>query len=202
MALKTLFLDVGGVLLTDGWDHAARCRAAESFGLDYAGLEERHSLTFDTYELGKISLDTYLDRVIFHEPRPFFREQFRQYMFEQSQPYPEVIDLARLISRDGLRIGVISNEGRELATYRTNRFGLAEFVDTFIYSSFVHLRKPDEDIFLMALDVAQTPAEQAIYVDDRAMFADVAGSLGMHAIHHTGYESTLAALKRMGLGGP
>ena len=200
LPVKALFLDVGGVLLTNGWDHVMRGRAADVFRLDYDQLDERHGLTFDIYETGKISLDTYLDQVVFHEPRSFSKEQFRQFMFEQSQAHPDMIALARSIGeRYGLKVGVISNEGRELAMHRTHRFALDGFVQVFVYSSFVQFRKPDEDIYRVALDISQTPAEQAVYIEDRAMFADVASGLGMRAIHHTSYEATRLALEQVGL---
>lgn len=199
-SITTLFLDVGGVLGTNGWDRGARERAAEKFQLDRAEVDERHHLTFDTYEEGKLSLDEYLNRVIFYEPRPFSREDFKAFMFDQSQPFPEMIDLVcSLKERHHLKVAVVSNEGRELMTYRIPKFGLAGFVDFFIVSSFVHFRKPDADIFCIALDIAQTPADQVAYIDDRPMFVEVARGLGLEGIRHTGYESTRAALAALGL---
>ncbi|HTZ18550.1 MAG TPA: hypothetical protein VMB78_08945, partial [Dissulfurispiraceae bacterium] len=91
--ITTLFLDVGGVLLTNGWDRSMRRRAAELFSLDYAEMDERHHLTFDTYEQGKLSLETYLNRVVFYEKRSFTMDEFRKFMFEQSKPFPEMIDM-------------------------------------------------------------------------------------------------------------
>ncbi len=199
-SITTLFLDVGGVLGTNGWDRGARERAAERFHLDRAEVDERHHLTFDTYEEGKLSLDEYLNRVIFYEPRPFTREEFKTFMFAESQPFPKMIDLVRnLKMRHHLKVAVVSNEGRELMTHRIRKFGLIEFVDFFIVSSFVHFRKPDADIFCIALDIAQTPAEQVAYIEDRPMFVDVARSLGIEGIRHTDFESTCTALARLGL---
>ncbi len=198
--ITTIFTDLGGVILTNGWDREMRRRAAEVCDLDYDEMNERHHLTFDTYETGKISLDTYLDRVIFYEPRPFSRDRFRRYMFEQSQPYPEMLTLFRALSgRDGVRMAAVSNEGRELAVHRLRTFGLTEFISVFVVSSFVHLRKPDEDIYRFALDIAQASPEQVVYAEDRLMFATVAHGLGLNCIHHTGYESTRAALAELGL---
>jgi putative hydrolase of the HAD superfamily len=198
--VTTLFLDVGGVLLTNGWDRHARERAAAKFELDHSEMDERHHLTFDTYEEGKLSLDEYLDRVVWYEPRQLSRAEFKAFMFAQSQPYPEMLQLVRrLKERHHLKVAVVSNEGRELTTHRIRTFGLAEFVDFFIVSSFVHFRKPDADIFRMALDIAQVPPEQVAYVEDRQMFVDVAISLGLRGIHHTNSESTSAALAELGL---
>lgn len=200
--IDTLFLDVGGVLGTNGWDHRARSQAAETFGLDPADMNERHHLTFDTYEVGKLSLDDYLERLVFHKPRSFTPEEFRAFMWNWSQPYDDMIDLIRgLKARHSLKVAVVSNEGRELAEHRVEAFGLRSFVDFFIFSSFVHFRKPDADIFRLALDVAQTPPERVLYLDDREMFVEVARELGIDGLRHTGFESTRAALAARGLTG-
>ncbi len=198
--ISTLFLDVGGVLGTNGWDHTIRRRAAAAFGLDQAEMDERHHLTFDTYESGKLSLDDYLDRIVFYEPRPFTRQDFRAFMMAQSQPFDDMIALiSELKARHGLKVAVVSNEGRELAVHRVEAFGLRAFVDFFIFSAFVHFRKPDADIFRLALDVAQVPAERVIYIDDRPLFVQVARGLGIQGVHHEGYESTRAALGGLGI---
>ncbi len=198
--ITALFLDVGGVLLTNGWDHKMREKACQAFHLDYAEMNERHHLTFDTYEEGKLSLDEYLNRLMFYEPRPFTREEFKAYMFAQSQPFPEMIELVHKIkTRYGLKVAVISNEGRELAEHRIKTFNLGSIVDFYIFSCFVHFRKPDKDIFCIATDIAQVPPNQGVYIEDRPMFVNVAEGLGLHGLHHTGYESTKAALAAMGL---
>ncbi len=195
-----LFLDVGGVLLTNAWDRPRRKLAADTFGLDYDEMDERHHLTFDTFEEGKLSLDEYLDRVVFYQERPFPREKFKEFMFAQSQPYPDMIELVRkLKAHYGLKVAVVSNEGRELMVYRIQKFRLAEFVDFFVASSFVHFRKPDADIYHIALDIAQVPPAQMAYIEDRAMFVEVAQDLGLRGIHHTGYAATVKALEELGL---
>ncbi len=198
--VTTLFLDIGGVLLTNGWDHNARRRAAKTFELDYMEMDERHHLTFDTYEEGKLTLDEYLDRVVFFEERLFSRDEFRSFMFAQSQPYPEMIELVRILkARYNLKIAAVSNEGRELTIYRIREFDLGSFMDLFVSSCFVHYRKPDADIYRIALDIAQVSPEQVVYLEDRAMFVSVAQGLGIRGILHTGYESTRAALAALGL---
>ena len=198
--VTTLFLDIGGVLLTDGWDHNARKRAAASFKLDLAEMEDRHKLTFATYQEGKLTLKEYLGLVVFYQKRPFTRAQFRRFMFAQSKPYPEMIELARrLKARYGLKIAVVSNEGRELNAYRIRKFKLDGFVDSFVSSSFVHVRKPDADIFRLALDIAQVPARQVLYIENTPMFVQVAEGLGIRSILHTDYVSTCAKLASFGL---
>ena len=144
MPITTLFLDVGGVLLTNGWDHHARRRAVKNFNLDWAAMEERHRLTFEIHEEGKLTFEEYLSLVVFYERRAFTRAQFRRFMCEQSKPYPAMIDLiAQLKARHRLKIVVVSNESREVNAYRIRKFKLDRFVDCFISSCFVHIRKPD-----------------------------------------------------------
>jgi putative hydrolase of the HAD superfamily len=199
---QCLFLDVGGVLLSDGWDHHARRRAAVQFGLEpeWSEMEDRHHLVFEIYEAGKLTLDDYLDRVVFHRERGFSRPQFREFIFAQSQARPEMIELiVRLRQRYRLKIVVVSNEARELNLHRIRTFKLNSFVDAFVSSCFVHLRKPDPEILRLALDLAQTPAERVVMIDNTPMFAQIAGELGMRGIVHTDAESTRAQLALLGL---
>jgi putative hydrolase of the HAD superfamily len=163
-------------------------------------MDERHHLTFDTYEEGKLSLDEYLNRILFYEERAFTKEEFIEFMYAQSKPFPDMINLACNLKRKyHLKLAVISNEGRELTTYRIGKFELGSFIDFFVVSSFVHIRKPDVDIFKIALDIAQIPADKAVYIEDRAMFVDVAQSLGIKGIIHQDYRTTRAELSALGL---
>ena len=199
-AITCLFVDIGGVLLTDGWNQPARSRAAAHFKLKFSEMEDRHHLTFDTYEEGKLTLKEYLDRVVFYRKRPITKAQFRQFMFAQSKPYPDMIGLiTRLKLRHGLKIVVVSNEARELNAYRIHKFKLNRFVDAFISSCFVHVRKPDEDMFRFALDIAQTPTSQVVYVENTPMFVNIAEGMGIRSILHTDYASTRAQLASFGL---
>ena len=195
-----VFLDIGGVLLTDGWGHDFRRRAAKAFDLHPEEMEKRHHEAFDTYELGKLSLEDYLNRVVFYQKRPFTCAQFRKFMFAQSKPYPRMIELVRTLkAKYGLKIVVVSNEGRELNAYRIRRFKLAGFVDSFISSCFVHVSKPDADIFRLALDITQAPVRQVVYIENTAMFVQIAEGLGIRSVLHTDYRSTCAKLASFGL---
>jgi putative hydrolase of the HAD superfamily len=200
MAITTLFTDIGGVLLTNGWDHNSRNKAVEQFGLDPKETQSRHSMTFDTYEVGKLTLDEYLTRVVFYEERHFTKDDFKQFMFEQSQPYNDMLDLVKgLKEKYNLKIAVVNNEGRELNEYRINKYALNSFVDFFINSSFVHFRKPDVDIFKLAIDVAQVKPDETLYLEDRKMFVQVAETVGLKGVHHTSYESTEEIFASYGL---
>jgi putative hydrolase of the HAD superfamily len=195
-----LFLDIGGVLLTNGWDRYMRRDAAQKFGLDLAELNDRHKMSFNTYELGKLTLDTYLNQVVFCRERPFSREEFKEFMFAQSQAHYEMIELVReLKAKYSLWTAAISNEGRELTVYRIKKFNLKSIIDFFVSSCFVHFRKPDFDIYHLALDVSQAVPEQSVYLDDRALFAEIARDMGIKGIHHTGLDTTKAELAKLGL---
>ena len=198
--ITTLFLDVGGVLLTNGWDHHARRRAAKHFKLNWAEMQERHELNFEIQEEDKITFQEYLDRVVFWQKRPFTRAEFRRFMFAQSKPCTEMIELVRSLKAEhSLKTIVVSNEAREVNAYRIRQFGLDGFVDAFVSSCFVHLRKPDVDIFRLALDIALVPARQIVYIENTPLFVQVAEGLGIRSILHTDYKSTRAKLASFGL---
>ena len=198
--IKTIFLDVGGVLLTNGWDRNARERAIKEFGLDADDVHERHHLTFDTYEEGKLSLDGYLSRIVFYKKRPFTPEKFKEFMFSQSLPYDDMLNFIRGLKRKyDLRMLTVNNEGGELNGYRIRKYKLYDFIDAFVSSCFVHFRKPDEDIFRIALDISQTPADEVVYLDDRPLFVEVAEGLGIKGIVHKDLETTKKALEDLSL---
>src|SRR6202035_101993 len=199
-AITHIFTDLGGVLLTNGWDKSLRQATAEHFRLDPVEMNERHNLTYDTYESGKMGLAAYLDRVVFYQPRDFTQEQVIDFMLGQARAFPDMIELVRrLKEKHRLKVAVVSNEGRELTADRIQRCRLAEFVDFFIVSCFVHFRKPDEDIFRIALDIAQASPDRVVYIEDRRMFVEVAAKLGIRSLWHRDTASTAAALADLGL---
>jgi putative hydrolase of the HAD superfamily len=196
--IQALFLDVGGVLITNGWDHALRKKTAETFQVDYEMMNNRHQLIFDTYETGKLTFDEYLKRIIFFEPRQYSLQDVKHFIFEAVRPFNDMINFVKEIRKEyNLKIGVVSNEGRELAVDRIHRFDLPSFIDFFIISSFVHFRKPDPDIYRLAIDVAQVPPSRIAYIDDRLLLIEVAKGLGLQGIHHKSVESTEAALRML-----
>ena len=198
--ITTLFLDIGGVLLTNGWDTALRKQTAEHFNVDYTELDHRHRVTYDTYEEGKMSLETYLRQIIFFEPRSFTAADVQNYILEQAEPYQDTIDLVqRLKAVYGLKIAVVSNEGREIAEDRIARFHLKDFVDFFIVSAFVHFRKPDLDIYRLALDVAHVQPQQVAYIEDRPLLCEVATELGIHSVLNRSSAESREILAGLGL---
>lgn len=201
-AITHLFLDIGGVLLTNGWDHHSRKEAAAKFKLDWSEMEDRHHLIFETYEEGKFTLEEYLNLVIFYKKRPFTQVQFERFMFAQSKPYPKMIELAcRLKAQYGLRVAVVSNESFELNAYRIRKFKLDSFVDSFISSCYVRVRKPDVEIFRLAIDITQAKVGQVLYIENTPLFVQIAERLGIQTILHTDYSSTCKKLASFGLQG-
>ncbi|CAN5128296.1 HAD family phosphatase [soil metagenome] len=198
--ITTLFLDIGGVLLSNGWGHEFRQKAVDKFHLNKGEMEERHSIMFVTYEEGRITLDEYLNRTIFHKKRDFTFDEFRDFMFSLTTPNVEMIDFIKSLKMQyGLKILAVSNEARELNAYRINTFELNSFIDFFVSSCYVHIRKPDARIFKLALEMAQVPENEVVYIDDVQMFVDVATDFGIKSIRHIDCLSTSKALTSMGL---
>ncbi len=197
---RALFSDIGGVLGTNGWDTNLRRRIVAQFRIDFEEIEPRHHLTFDSYERGYMRFDEYLERVFFAVPRDFTLDELREFTYEASAPWPETIEFFKRLKRSNpLKVALISNEGQGIAEHRIEKFGLRELADFMVISHFVHLRKPDHEIWRLALNLAQVAPDESIYVEDREMFADVAASLGFTVIHHTSLSRTRERMNELGL---
>jgi putative hydrolase of the HAD superfamily len=181
--IGALFFDVGGVLLTNGWDRTTRRQAAELYHLDWDTLEERHELVVADFETGRITLDEYLDRTIFHDPRPFSREQFKAYLLDRSQPDADSLAVAaELAATCRYLMATLNNESAELNAHRIQRFGLRRYFTVFFTSCFLGLRKPDPRIYRLAVNLTQRNPEECLFVDDRPLNVESARGVGMHAI--------------------
>ena len=199
-AIRAIFWDIGGVLLTNAWDRTERAAALEHFQLDPEEFHARHEMVVSSFERGKITLDEYLDRTVFYRPRPFTREMFRDYMFSLSRSFPEVLEFARGLTGSGKYfMGTLNNESRELNYYRIEKFGLRMMFRLFISSCFVGFRKPERDIYRMALEITQVPAEQCCFIDDRALNLECAAKLGMHIIQMQEVEQLREDLAKLGV---
>jgi putative hydrolase of the HAD superfamily len=199
--IKALFWDVGGVLLTNAWDRTQREAALEHFHLDREEFADRHELVVSSFERGKISLDEYLDRTVFYRPRPFGREEFKNFMFSLSQPNPEALAFAKRLADSGKYLmGTINNESRELNQYRIEKFGLRAIFKVFVSSCFVGLRKPEEGIYRLALDITQQIADECCFIDDRALNLEMARRLGMHTIEMDHVQQLREDLQKLGVG--
>lgn len=190
--IKILFSDIGGVLLTNGWPHESRKAAAKTFNIDYEEMNILHNFIFSVYEIGRITLDDYLDTVIFNKQRDFTREEFKDFMYAQSQLLPDTLSWFIDWKRNHEHVKVISmnNEPRELNQFRIQKFNLHDFFDAFVSSCEVGMRKPDPGIFLLGLGIAQAKPEECIYFDDRFMLVEAAKKTGIRAFQHTSLENT------------
>ena len=194
---SVLFLDIGGVLLSNGWGTDSRINAAKKFGFDFDEMNKRHNLVFNLHESGKISLDVYLETVVFNVSRDFSVQAFKEFMFAQSSALPGMLDWIRDWKRKtGMRIISINNEGKELNHYRINTFGLYEFFDAFLSSCDVGMCKPNPAFFDLAIAVAHAPASNCLYIDDTLVHVEVARKKGINAFWHRSYEETSAMLER------
>ncbi len=200
-SIKTIFWDMGGVILTNAWDRAARRRAVEKFHLDREDFEDRHELLLDAFETGQVTLERYLDRVIFYRERPFTRAEFKAFMFEQSQPCPGLAVLAALAHTRKYLMKSLNNESRELNEYRIAQFHLRDLFVAFLSSCYLGLRKPDEKIYRLALDVTQRDPAECVFVDDRALNLECARDLGMKTIHYQNPEELKVELAKFGVDG-
>lgn len=195
-----MFWDIGGVILTNGWDHNSRRAAAEKFRLDWEDFEGRHELSFPAFDSGLITLNEYLDRTLFYRPRPFTRETFIAFMFEQSKEYPEARAVLDALARSGkYLIGAINNEPFELNEYRIKKFDLRRDFLVFFSSSYVHSRKPEETIYRMALEITQRPAEECIFIDDRPLNLENPRRMGMNVILYQNAAQLATELQKHGV---
>jgi putative hydrolase of the HAD superfamily len=182
--VTALFWDVGGVILSNGWDRAARAEAAKKFGLDWEDFQDRHELASPAFETGQITLDTYLQRTVFYRKRAFTRDEFVAFIFEQSQEFPESrAVLSSIAKARKYLLATINNEPFELNVRRIEQFHLRREFEAFFSSCFVRIRKPDEAIYRLALEVTQRRAEECLFIDDRALNLECARQLGMRTIH-------------------
>ena len=198
--IKALFWDVGGVLLTNGWDRRARRRAVEAFKLDWEDFEDRHELLVTRFETGRLTLDRYLERTIFYRSRDFGKEQFQAYMFAQSKPIEGTLDLLGRLARAGkYLLGTLNNESREINRYRIDHFELRKYFNVFFSSCFLGVKKPDDEIFRLALDLSQHAPEECIFIDDRELNLECAGRSGLRTLHFENAEQLESDLREAGL---
>jgi putative hydrolase of the HAD superfamily len=196
-----ILFDVGGVLLTNGWDHGERADTMQHFHLDRAEFEARHSVPYDAWERGAIPMKAYLDATVFYEPRDFSQDEFFAYILSQSKLLADsgLGVLAELAASDKCMVGALNNEARETNEYRFEKFGLRAHFKVALSSCYLGLRKPDVAIYKRALDILGRPAERVLFIDDRA--ENVAGALaaGMKGIRFQGAESLRLQLKDLGV---
>lgn len=196
-----VLFDVGGVLLTNGWDHRERAAAAKHFRIDLPSLEAHHVAVVDAWERGQIDRDAYLEAAVFYEPRPFSREDFFAFILSQSQVLPDgalgILD--QLATSNHCMVGALNNEARETNEYRFKQFGLRRFFKLALSSCFVGQRKPELAMYRCAVDILGVPAERILFIDDRQENANGAAAAGMKAIVFQGEAALRQELERLGV---
>jgi putative hydrolase of the HAD superfamily len=198
--ISAIFWDVGGVLLSNAWDREQRQRTLKQFDLDEVEFENRHEMLVSSLERGKITLQEYLECTIFYRPRSFTLNAFKEFMFSLSQPDTETLKLAAELTRSGKYLmSTINNESKELNLFRIQTFGLREIFSLFVSSCFVGLRKPEEGIYRLALEITQRAPEECCFIDDRPLNLDSASKLGMHVIHMENAEQLRQELSKLGV---
>lgn len=197
--LTTIFCDIGGVLLTDGWGQKSRQLAAEHFALDWEELSHRHEYVSHAIETDRLTLEQYLDRTVFYCPRSFTREEFRAFMFAQSQPHEDTIAVIKeLADSKKYQMATLNNEILELNLYRLATFGLRNYFSVFFSSCFLSLRKPDEGIYRAALRITQRQPEECLFIDDREANLECPRALGILTIHYRNATQLRAELQQNG----
>lgn len=198
MEISTIFWDIGGVILTNGWDTAARERAVEKFGLDRDDYGQRHAMAVPELETGRITLDEYLAQTVFCSKRDFTPRDFRDFMFEQSRPIDGTLDVLAGVADTGkYLVGTLNNESRELNEFRLEKFGLRRWFSVYVCSSYLGVMKPAPAIFRVALDLVQQNPASVLMIDDRPLNVEAAVRAGMQAIHFHDAAQLRAELSRL-----
>jgi putative hydrolase of the HAD superfamily len=199
-SVETLFWDNGGVILSNGWDRAARMEAVEKFHLDWDDFEDRHELMLNAFETGQASLDEYLQRTVFYRSRPFTIEEFKAFMFSKSTPYPESLKFLGMLARTKRYIlASLNNESREINEHRIKEFRLREYFGAFFSSCYLGVRKPDAQIYRLALSITQREPAECVMIDDRGLNLECARELGMHTIQFQNVKQLGEGLEQLGI---
>ncbi len=198
--VNALFWDNGGVILTNGWDRNSRRAAVEKFHLDWADFEDRHELMLNAFETGRATLDEYLRRTVFYKQRTFTPQDFEKFMFEQSQPFAEPLEfLGKLAQTRAYMMASLNNESREINEYRIHRFHLRDYFQAFFSSCYLGVRKPEEQIYRLALEIAQREPEECVLIDDRGLNLECAREIGMQGIQFQNVAQLRAELSELGI---
>lgn len=198
--VRMLFWDNGGVILTNGWDRGSRQKAVEHFHLDWEDFADRHELMLNAFETGQATLDMYLQRTVFYRPRSFTSQEFKAFMFAQSQPLLEPLEFLKQLSRiRRCKMAALNNESREINEYRIAQFHLRDYFESFFSSCYLGVRKPDAEIYRLALEITQCKPEECAMIDDRGLNLECARELGMQVIQFQSVRQLRDDLARLGV---
>ena len=196
-----VLFDVGGVLLTNGWDHRERALVLEQFGLDRDEFEALNKLHYPEWERGATTVNVYLDRTVFYQPRAFSHDEFFRAICAQSAPLENgaLGILSEVAASKKCMVGLLNNEARETNEFRFEKFGLRAMVQVAFSSCYLNQRKPDPAIYRCALDILGVPPARVLFIDDRPENAAAAAAQGIRAIRFEGADALRSELDRLGV---
>jgi len=199
-----ILFDVGGVLLTNGWDHGERAAAAEHFGLNAEELEARNTKVVAAWDRSEIDRNQYLDATVFTEPRSFTHDEFFDFMLSQSRVQPDgALEILREVAASKrFLVGSLNNEPREMNEYRFGKFELRRYLKVAFSSCYMGLRKPEPAMYRRALDILGCPPYRILFIDDREENVAGAAAAGIKAIRFAGAEALRAELEARGVLSP
>ena len=198
--IKVLLFDVGGVLLNNGWDRESRRLACRRFALDWDDFQDRHEYVAPDFETGKLTITEYLRRTVFYRERPFTEGEFIDFMKAQSEAMPESLALLADLAASGKYVlATLNNESRELNEHRIEAFGLREYFSVFMSSCYLGMKKPEEHIYRVAVDITQHRPEQCVFIDDRELNLECADRAGIRPVHFKNAEQLRTSLRELGV---
>ena len=197
--VTTLLFDIGGVILTNGWDRVCRRKVVDHFELDWEEFADRHEFVAHDFETGRLPIGTYLERTVFYRSRPFAPAEFEAAMFAASEELPGALGLLEELAGTNVLMATLNNESRELNEHRIDHYRLRRFFSAFLSSCYLGVKKPEPAIYRMALDILQRKPEECLFIDDRALNLECASDLGIAGIEHRDADQLAADLRRRGL---
>jgi putative hydrolase of the HAD superfamily len=201
--ITTIFWDLGGVVLTNAWDHEQRVKVLNEFDITSEEhlneFSDRHREVAASFESGKFSLLDYLNLTLFGMPKVFTHEQFKEKMFEQSRTLPGLEVLKQVSASGKYFLASLNNESLELNEYRIRHFKLDDHMNAFFSSCYLSLMKPNPEIYRAALNIAHRKASECLFIDDRAQNIESARRCGLNAIHYRDPEQLGKELDQFGV---
>jgi HAD superfamily hydrolase (TIGR01509 family) len=202
-SIRTIFWDLGGVVLTNGWDPGQRKRVLSRLGVNLEAYEELHDRANYYWERGLLTAkDFFSQTVLLPNPKLdlTFDMLWPQVCAASKVLHPECLDmLAELKQMGRYRIATLNNESRELNEYRLDAFKLRSLFDYFICSGYVHEMKPNLGIYKSAIDISGFAASSALFIDDKPENCAAAEAVGMHAIRFESPAQLCTALVEYGI---
>ena len=200
-AVETVFFDLGGVLLSNGWDPVQRATVLPKFDVSLEEYEARHEAANYFWERGLKDAHWFFEQTVFYEPRSFtFDELWAEVEGQSSVLYPETYEIIAKIRRTGrYKVATLNNESRELNDYRVRAFDLRSSFDFFVCSGYVHEMKPHPDIYRSALEISGTTAGASVFIDDKQENCEAAREAGMQAIHFESPGQLISVLTEIGI---